>query len=306
MFSKVLVPLDGSAVTQLILPYISQVAAGLNIPVSLLTVVETGSGESVPDRRSSLFKTVEKEAKVRLADTARQLAKDGVHAETTTAAGRPAEQIVGAAYREDCDFIAMSTHGQNVSIPGLLGSVADKVVHTSRVPVLSIAPARAEMYRGREALTRSIGRLLEPTMSRMMVPLDGSPLSELMLPYVENLARRLSLRVLLTTVVRRTDPTVSAEDSEDQTQAVRSAQTYLDASARILAAKGLNVDTRVLVGHAAVLLIELAKEVPQDIIAIATRGRDRWALGGVAEALVRGTGDPVLIVAPAPPPGPQT
>ena len=148
MFSKVLVPLDGSAVTQLILPYISQVAAGLNIPVSLLTVVETGSGESVPDRRSSLFKTVEKEAKVRLADTARQLAKDGVHAETTTAAGRPAEQIVGAAYREDCDFIAMSTHGQNVSIPGLLGSVADKVVHTSRVPVLSIAPARAEMYRG--------------------------------------------------------------------------------------------------------------------------------------------------------------
>ena len=57
--------------------------------------------------------------------------------------------------------------------------------------------------------------------------------------------------------------------------------------------------TRNMTGHPSASLIELSRETPHDLIALATHGRSgmtRWVLGSVAEALVRGTGDPVLII----------
>ena len=84
----------------------------------------------------------------------------------------------------------MSTHGRNPVGRSILGSVTDKVLHSSSAPVLTITPDKAEAYRKEgEALTT------------IVVPLDGSELAEPALPYAEEVAGVLSLEVLLVRVV---------------------------------------------------------------------------------------------------------
>ena len=169
-------------------------------------------------------------------------------------------------------------------------------MHTSHVPTLTISPERAHSY-GRD----------EEVISRILVPLDGSELAEAALPLAESLARALSLEMVLVRAVR--SPTVSTPysatfldhtDSADLDSRVEAeANTYLEETAERLHAKGLDVRTTVTSGAPAQRLIEAARETPDVLVVLTTHGRsgvDRWVLGSVAEALVRASGDPVLVV----------
>ena len=294
MIGKILVPLDGSDQSEAVLPYVSTLAKGLDVPVLLLSVLDRGSLGIGRSYYSKLYETAEAGARNRLQDVARRLAQEGVDAQEALAAGKSAKEIIAAAGEQGCGLIAMSTHGRNAFARGLLGSVTDEVVHSSHVPVLAITPERAKKYRGRDS-----------AITRIMVPLDGSPLAESVLPYVEELAQKMSLDVLLVQVVRPLHlfwmdhyPAGVAEEHE----AVEShAKAYLGEIAARLAGGGLNVQWQLLVGHPATTIIELARETPHDIIAVATHGRSgisRWAMGSVAEALIRSTGDPVMVVPP--------
>ena len=87
----------------------------------------------------------------------------------------------------------MSANGRTALGRGILGSVTDSVILSSHVPTLAITPERAKRYweEGSE------------TISRVLVPLDGTPFAERALPYAEYLARELSLEVVL---ARSADP----------------------------------------------------------------------------------------------------
>lgn len=67
-----------------------------------------------------------------------QLEHDGIDAESVLAAGEPSREIAEAAEREQCDLIAMSTHGHRFVKDLLYGSVANEVRHISHVPVLLV------------------------------------------------------------------------------------------------------------------------------------------------------------------------
>ncbi|MBM3935108.1 MAG: universal stress protein [SAR202 cluster bacterium] len=84
----------------------------------------------------------------------------------------------------------MSTHGRNFIARGILGSVTDKVIHASRVPVLTITPKRAADFN--DAVSG---------FKRITLLLDGSTVAEQALPYVERIAAALSLTVSLLRVV---------------------------------------------------------------------------------------------------------
>ncbi len=303
MFRKVLVPLDGSDVAELILPYVSQIAKGLDIPLVLFSTVEA----STPDAdRSQLVETAEKEAEKRLQAVADRLAQDKVRTEVVVALGRPAEQIAEAAERRGCDLIAMTTRGRRVTAIGTLGSVTDKVVHSSPIPVLTITPEKAAIYIGSTAWLRAVWRSIEPGMSKIMLPLDGSRLAEAALPYAEELARKLSLKILLVRVVEARGSlwmgsfvTVAEGEEEEEVEAQEGEATeYLEAVGEKLRANGLDVRWEVLTGHPAMSLVERSYADPHDIIALATHTGTRWKQGSVAETLVRGTGDPILVVMP--------
>lgn len=133
-------------------------------------------------------------------------------------------------------------------------------------------------------------------MSSIMVPLDGSPLSETALPYAEGLARKLSLEVVLVRAAHlasvRTpfSAALLATESID-VDAILEAQVvdYLKNIAGRLRAKELKIRWTLLKGAPAWAIDELAREIPQDMIVLATHGRtgmSRWMLGSVSEAVM--------------------
>jgi nucleotide-binding universal stress UspA family protein len=299
-FSKILVPLDGSETTETILPYVSQLAKGLGAAVVVLAVLEESAYGWTASLRQGIDLEVEKAASKRLRNIVNQLHKGGVEAEGVTMKGRASEEIVRAADRYGCDLIAMTTHGRNRILRGILGSVSDEVVHASVSPVLLITPERAATYGG--GWFRVFAKATEGVMAKIMVPLDGSPEAEAVLPYVRVLAEKLSLSVLLVNVIPGANvewldwEKSGPEDVDLHQRAEAEADAYLEGISQKLSDAGIDNRWQVHVGHPARVLAQIAQLEPHDIIALSSRRGSRWTLGSVAEALVRATGDPVLVI----------
>ncbi len=320
MFQKVLVPLDGSELAEGILPYVSQLTRGMRIPVLLLSVVDpdavglpggqrvrpkadgsgqfvsAGIGNSASEAR--VFEEIGIEVERALDAVVRRLSDEGAQAQSVVSFGAPAEEIVRIADKEGCDLIAMSTHGRSALARGILGSVTDRVIHISHLPTLTITPDRAKQY-WQESLT----------ISRILVPLDGSELAESVLPYVEHLAQKLSLEVLLVRAAHMGSVRAPYSSTylyysrhvDVDTELEKDAAEYLEGVSNRLTSKGLTVEWKVLKGAPAFAIHELARATSHDILALATHGRSglrRWILGSVTESVVRGSGDPVLVIPP--------
>ena len=295
MIEKILTPLDGTEQSEAILSYVSKVASGLDVPVVLLSVLDQGSLGVGRSYFSKLYQRAESGARERLMATAETLVEAGITVEQTVVSGRSAEEIVRAADSHHCGLVMMSTHGRNALARGILGSVTDAVVYSAHMPVLTLTPERAQTYHGEDS-----------TLSSVLVALDGSKLAESVLPYVIDLATRLSLEIFAVRVV----PPVHAfwmdrlpeELSEEQEQAESEAKEYLERTASELSERGLSVQWRLLAGHPATRIVELTREMPNDIVAVATHGRSgiaRLAMGSVSESIIRGSGDPVLVIRPS-------
>ena len=194
MFEKILVPLDGTDVTTRVLPYVTKLATDLGASVTLFSVVQTTIFDEARRGKGTADRRLVNEIKNRLRETADQF---GVDAEVEVSVGSPADEIVSVAERAGFGLIAMVHHGRNRAGAGVLGSVTDRVVHTSPVPVMSMSPEREEMFQGHSAVTRAYGYITEWGLRRFLVPLDGTSASESILPYVESLARAGDHRIML-------------------------------------------------------------------------------------------------------------
>ena len=73
-----------------------------------------------------------------LQDIADRLAKDGVTARGVVVIGAPVDEINRAVDRERADLVVMGTHGRTGFRHLVAGSVAERVVRSSKVPVLTI------------------------------------------------------------------------------------------------------------------------------------------------------------------------
>lgn len=82
--------------------------------------------------------------RVYLEHVAASLNQAGLDTEPLLAKGDPADEIAAAAVREDCDLIAMTTHGHKFINDMLRGSVANKVRHNSMIPLLLVRGAPRE------------------------------------------------------------------------------------------------------------------------------------------------------------------
>ena len=147
MYKKILAPLDGSEFSECSLMHVMAIAKGCAVPgVVLLRIIEplnkymvyAGIGQKAlrEIRKEFLAQTGEY-----LAKTADQLKKKGINAETVIIEGEPADEILNYADKKQADLIIMSTHGSSGLTRWAFGSVSDKVIRHSPVPVLVIAPA---------------------------------------------------------------------------------------------------------------------------------------------------------------------
>lgn len=99
-----------------------------------------GEQAFVPDETTTVTVKdyAQKMAETHLADIKARLEKDGVSPTTVVRFGRPAEEIVAAAHELSADLVIMGTHGRTGLEHFLVGSVAERVVRTAKLPVLTV------------------------------------------------------------------------------------------------------------------------------------------------------------------------
>jgi nucleotide-binding universal stress UspA family protein len=301
MYSKILVPLDGSNTAENVLPLARCFARSLQIPVELLGVVDIAemARRHVAADPASMIRTLVDDATRRFGDYLERVAKNFPigKVQCTVRRGNAAEAIIESAAAEKQTLIAMATHGRSGLDRWLLGSVAEKVLRAASNPTLVV---RAKEKRNPVWEMASL--------KRVIVPLDGSELSEHILPYVEGLAKHLDLEVTLIGV--NGGPLAAAgsgggfyNTGQMNTFIARlraDTVTYLALKTEEMKQKGLNkVSFTTREGLEADEIIAMARETPDTLIAMCTHGRSgvqRWVLGSVTETVVRHSGDPVLVV----------
>ena len=266
MFQRIMVPVDGSELSEAILPHASELARRLQIPLVLLTVLDPALVD---------ISNIKDETEQYMNRLAHNLKMDGLEVEVLVSFGDAAEQIVEVVGSRQCDIIAMSTHGRTGWERIRLGSVTDKVIHSVEIPVMTIAP-------GRVSQSETLGE----TISRIVVLLDGSPLSETSLPMAGGLAKALSLELLLIRVI---------------THGAMDAYHYLREIAEDMAHGGVKVSQKLLYGPPDRKIIEWMQESTGEIVMLTPHGRrgmSRAVYGSVSETLIRSLGRPILIIPP--------
>jgi nucleotide-binding universal stress UspA family protein len=297
MYSKILVPLDGSATAEAVLPYVEALAQGFKCAVELISVIDTRStrinfagGET--HRADEIIAAEETRSAAYLEQVAKRLERFSTERSITH--GAPEEVILETAAKDPNTLVAMATHGRSGVKRWLMGSIAEKVLRGTSNPLF---------------LVRAAGARTSPQkiINSIIVPLDGSPLAEKILPAVSRWARALDLEVTLIRACEFPDAAYLANagllrpDYEALRTSIRGeAADYLKAKENSLVAEGVRtVSTVILEGAAADEIISYGQTAPRAMIAMSTHGRtgvQRWILGSVTEKVVRHGDDPVLVV----------
>lgn len=298
MYKKVVIPLDGSQLSEAILPYARVLAKSLKIPVDLLRVIEREVIEvAVNPKRNYFIDDAEADLRSSCNDYLAGVAASFVETpgvNCVTSVGDPAEVIVETASADPDALLAMSTHGRSGVQRWYLGSVAEKVLHASTNPML-VAKGTAEQ-KSHDG---------EATIKRIIVPLDGSFLAELALPHATVLAKALHAELDMVSVYTSHTNAYYAEglipNFDENRDAMREeAKNYLDVKAEQLSTQGVgNASCIIETGDAGARIIELAQQTPNSLVTMCSHGRSgigRWVLGGTTDRVVRYSGDPVLVI----------
>jgi nucleotide-binding universal stress UspA family protein len=149
MFARVIVPLDGSKVGEAALPFIGQLAdklvPGAKVEVTLIGVITLLRHWVVVGEASAPVSYSEEELnliKNRITDylnrTGETLKSKGLSVNIVVTSGNAAEEILKISDKINADLIAMSTHGRSGLRRMAFGSITDKVLHGSKIPVLMV------------------------------------------------------------------------------------------------------------------------------------------------------------------------
>jgi nucleotide-binding universal stress UspA family protein len=263
---QVLVPLDGSPLAESILPALMPLAARRSITLNLLQIIER-----VDEIES---------ARAYLARIERDLERDCVEAVSTIEFGRPVDEIAHLAKPGRYDLLAMTTHGRTGLRRALLGSAAEGVLRQSKIPLL---------------LNRPGSRVGD--WNRIVVPVDGSAISETILEDAAHMALLLQATIHIVRISLPLLPTTDLffrplpEEEEDP-------QPYLEKLCDGLARQGVFAIPVVLQGFAGREIVKYAAEIGAGLIAMMTEGRSgvpRLLAGSVAEEVLRSAPCPVLV-----------
>lgn len=279
MFRKVLVPLDGSKLSESALDPLKRLLGEVEGAQATLLFVNDPDLVAPPSEESVADALTRVSARVR---------EWGLGCEVLRESGDPAGLILDAVERLQPDLITMATHGRSGLQRLVRGSVAERVLRHVHVPLLMVNPEAEE-------------RSEDTAFRRILVPLDGSPLADGILPYVIALARSVGSEVSLLRVESLepyiSDPLIGVPFCEPtlwNPQAVM--ETLAPQLDRMVEAR---VDAKIVarIGDAAGEIATLANDY--DLVALSSHGRSgvsRWWFGSVAEQVLRVVNRPVLLV----------
>ncbi len=297
MFSKILVPLDGSSTAEKVLPYARYLAGKFKIPVELLTVVDIGEmAAHMSAEKARFLDTMIEEGIKHSTSYLRGVATTFKDVEINCAVekGRAEEVIIEKGEADAALLIAMATHGRSGLNRFLLGSVAEKVLRGSANPLFLVRATEDGPAEG------------EAGLKSVIVPLDGSELAESVLPMVAGVAKKLGLEVILFRAYHIPYNLYAADDGayavnyDELIAGLRDeAKDYLEKKADEVRKLGVaKVSTVTREGFAGDEIIAAGRNTPASLVAMCSHGRTgvkRWVLGSVAETVVRHASGPVLV-----------
>jgi nucleotide-binding universal stress UspA family protein len=145
MFKRILVPLDGSKMSELALEVAIELASGLHATIVVLRVVELAPGRpDLPNEPDPLLEAQRSEADMYVAQGCTRLTALGIDADCHVFVGDVAQHIIRFTDFEHCDLVVMSSHGLGGGGWHVFGSVAQKVLHAARLPVMIVGPGTEE------------------------------------------------------------------------------------------------------------------------------------------------------------------
>lgn len=288
MTATIVMPFDGSALAEHALPYAVELAKATRARLVLLRVMPV-----TPLIPRALTDEAERAELTAAADRVRG---QGIEVEPVVrhvGYESVANAILEEVRHREAVGLVMSTHGRGGLGRWVYGSVADEVLRATDVPVLLVPPAAPPRWANYRAFN-------------VLVPLDGSALSEASLPAAALLAGALGGELTLLQVVEPADyplyPEAAVYIPFDPAAAMADARAYLEGIAARLRADGRRVTVEVAVGKAAEVIAATARETQAAVVALATHGRGgvaRFATGSVATGVVQQATTPILIVRPS-------
>ncbi len=280
MLERILVPLDGSEVAEAILGQVCRLLRLKDASVVLFEAVPVPVQPGV--EFAPLLSDLKAEAERYIAALVGQLAKEGVKARGVVRVGGEATAILDAAKEEKASLIAMATHGRSGFSRFVFGSVAEKVLRASDVPVLLVRSYKASGVGADRTPVQEI------PFKKILVPIDGSDKSLSILPHVKAFAKSVGASVLVLGVV---EPTSEGKAGEGE--------PLVRIAVKDLAQAGIPVDPVVRLGDPASEILDATKRHDVDLLAMSTHGRSgpsRWVMGSVTEKVLRSATVPMLVV----------
>lgn len=273
---RIVVTLDGSALSQKAVPLASIFALALDRPLILLHVLdpEAHKDEAERERAREQWLTYARE----LAE-GRGLAWDEIACVTRT--GNAADEILD--YVSADDMVVLASHGRGGFRATVTGSVSNKVIRSASCPVVFVP-----------------GNCSEPgaAVRQLIVALDGSAAAESALDAAREMAGALDAGIILVGAYKAPPP-VSGLDilyytPEELLPELRAeCERYLRDAARP------SEQIHAVEGEAAAVLVEAAESTEGSLLVLATRGRGlakRVVLGSVTETVMRSSSRPLLVV----------
>lgn len=295
MFEKILVPLDGSTLSEKALHPALDLAEWSNGEI-LLVRVPTYSNAGIPISPEHEYSwpqdqpaPMHGESVDYLREVKQKISDRNVPIRNMVVSGDRAGVIVDIAKTEKADLIIMSTHGRTGISRWILGSVTSRVLSTAACPVMAV-------HR-------------EEQVGHILITLDGSTLSEKAIVPGLTLAKAFSAKVTLLRVLTdlESDPNTLPEnialqeEHEIEKVASEQAKTYLKDLIEIHHTESLNIQSAVLQGPVHATILDFASQNKVDLISMTTHGHSglhRWIYGSVTEKVLHNTDCAVLIVRP--------
>ncbi len=295
MYKTILVPLDGSAISEQAIPVAAALAKPLDATLVLTQAVymATLPGATLSDAQVTSMDEVELYLKTKAAP----LIASGLKVEVGVPYAPPVEGILDEINLRNADLVVMTTHGRSGLGRLVYGSVAEALLHHSPVPILLL---RAGV---KDALTP-----LSQPHPVFLVPLDGSSFAEEALPHAMAFAQAFQGELALMHVY---EPPILTEADiithPDQvgrrlTKEQQEIETYIAGLAHNMRQLGLTVRTDLRSGDIVQSILEEEYSADAALVVMATHGRTglpRALFGSVALDVLRRGGLPMLLIRPA-------
>jgi nucleotide-binding universal stress UspA family protein len=301
MYKNMLVTLDGSELAEVVLSYARELSHRLSLNLIFFNVCEPNEAGSLAMHRAYV-KSAADAGTDHLRRTNDAKPENKTEVRWDVAIGDPAEEILKYSEKNGIDLILMANHGRSGLKSLVIGSVANKVLRSSKVPVWLV----------RACVPSEVVYDTMPIRT-VLVPLDGSILAESVLPHVEALVKQRGAELVKVTLLKVSEePSVTSDYPEGDKEPSwdehakltrervgEAAKQYLNKIEKQLTTAGISVTSEVLFGKPSEEIINFANGKKVNLIMMATHAYSRLGqltADSVADKVSHGASSPLFLV----------